>query len=518
VSLPAGATSSFLPPPAGTYLRGQLNVSGINVPANGSVTVVFDVTVNAGTAPGETIDNTADITNPNGPENDPATPTLIVTPSLVPASGTKFLYLRRDGSGNRSLSRVRPSAADTNEAVASPGSAAWTIVPALQAPLTIPTGNIPVRLWLSRTGSTGSRSVTVTLSSTPGGTIATQTLNVNPGAGGTPVLRDFTLNNTAVRNLAAGTTLTLTVTNANGANTMTIWPNGNGGSTGGVPNNSRVELNTTTVINVDSVSTWSAAYNGGATQSVFWPGQTVFVRAQVSDPFGSFDISSTTIQLIDPSGTTVVPATAMTAQGAPATCGSQTAATCVFQYSYVVPASPAPGLWSARIVANEGQEGTVTDVGIGTFTVEIPQPSLTILKTSTVLSDPVNNTTNPKRIPLAVVRYDITTTNSGPGVVDPNTLVITDPIPSDAAMYVLAAGNPVVFVNGSPVSGLTFNYATNVTYSSTGVAGPFTYTPVPDANGFDPLVRAVRIAPGGTMNAAGGGNPAFTIQFRVRIN
>ena len=31
-------------------------------------------------------------------------------------------------------------------------------------------------------------------------------------------------------------------------------------------------------------------------------------------------------------------------------------------------------------------------------------------------------------------------------------------------------------------------------------------------------VRAVRIAPAGVMSAAGGGNPSFTIQFRVRIN
>ena len=64
----------------------------------------------------------------------------------------------------------------------------------------------------------------------------------------------------------------------------------------------------------------------------------------------------------------------------------------------------------------------VTDLGIGAFTVAVPQPSLTILKTSTVLSDPVNNTTLPKRIPRAVVRYDVSVTNSGPGTVDANTL------------------------------------------------------------------------------------------------
>jgi hypothetical protein len=96
--------------------------------------------------------------------------------------------------------------------------------------------------------------------------------------------------------------------------------------------------------------------------------------------------------------------------------------------------------------------------------------------------------------------------------------VITDPIPTNAAMYVsTSSGNPVVFVNGTPVSGLTFNYATHVAYSSAGVSGPWTYTPSPDADGFDAAVRAIRISPAGVMSAAGGGSPAFTIQFRVRI-
>jgi uncharacterized repeat protein (TIGR01451 family) len=129
------------------------------------------------------------------------------------------------------------------------------------------------------------------------------------------------------------------------------------------------------------------------------------------------------------------------------------------------------------------------------------------------------NASNPKRIPLAVVQYEISVTNSGPGTVDSNTLVITDPLPTATAMYVATAlGDPLVFVNGSTPSGLTFNYASNVTYSSLGAGGPWTYTPVPDANGFDALVKAVRISPSGIMSAAGSGNPSFVVRFRVRIN
>ncbi|HEV7609786.1 MAG TPA: hypothetical protein VGO61_20795 [Steroidobacteraceae bacterium] len=521
VSIPAGATSAFAGPPAGTNNNGQITVSGITVSASSAVTVVFDVTVIAGTAPGETIDNTATVTNPNGPENNPAAPQVIVNPSLIPSAGVKFLYLRRDAANVRSLSRNRPSAADTNENVATGGSSTWVITPALQKALVVPTGNIPVRLWLSRNGGTGARNVTVTLISSAGGLSVTQTQSVNPNnSTTTPALVSFTLANATLRTVPVGATLTLTVANAAGANTVTIWPNGNAGTTGVVPNNSRVELNTTTVINIDSVSTYSAAFNGGVAQTTFYPGTNVFVRAQISDPFGSFDISSARITIIDPANVTQVNNQLMTAQGAPATCNSLTASTCIFQYQYTVPASPSLGGWTVRVTGNEGVEGTVTDLGVGSFTVVIPQPSLTILKTSTVLSDPVNNTTNPKRIPQAVVRYDVTVTNSGPGTVDASTLEISDPIPANSAMYVsTASGNPVVFINGATASGLTYTYATNVTYSSTGLSGPYTYTPSPDVNGFDPAVRAVRIVPAGVMSAASGGNnPAFTIQFRVRIN
>jgi hypothetical protein len=80
------------------------------------------------------------------------------------------------------------------------------------------------------------------------------------------------------------------VSNA-GSNNITIWPNGNGAA----GNNSRIEFPATTVINVDSIGTYSAAFNGGGVQTTFYPGANVFVRAQISDPFGSFDIGSARI-------------------------------------------------------------------------------------------------------------------------------------------------------------------------------------------------------------------------------
>jgi uncharacterized repeat protein (TIGR01451 family) len=508
-AIPAGATSSFAAPPAGDFNRGLITVTGISIPANGSRTVVFDVTV-AAASPGTTIDNTATIENPFGPDATPSAPQLIVTPSLLPSNGTKQLYL---WSNSQRLSRTRPSGTHNAISLAGNGGATtFTLNPALQAAVTLGSGSFPVNLLLTRTGSSGfgqtTRNVTVTLSNSVLGTIDSDTVSFTST---TTTMRTFTLNTGGVV-APVGSTFALVVSNSSNntaARTVDVTPyNGTGYS--------RVDLNSLTVVNVNSVQAFGAAYNGGAVQTSYYPGATVFVRATISDPFGSFDISSATVTLLDSANNPVASNQPMTAV-AP-TCNQQNSAVCVFEYAYAIPASPPIGNYTIRVTGNEGVEG-VNDLGIGAFAVVIPQPSLTILKTSTVLSDPVNNTTNPKRIPLAIVRYDIVTTNSGPGTVDANTFVITDPIPANTSLYVATtSGDPVVFLNGAPVSGLTFNYATNVTYSNVGVAGPWTYAPVPNPDGFDAAVRALRIAPGGTMNAVGGGSPTFTIQFRVRLN
>ncbi len=140
---------------------------------------------------------------------------------------------------------------------------------------------------------------------------------------------------------------------------------------------------------------------------------------------------------------------------------------------------------------------------------------LTVIKYSTVISDPQNGTTNPKMIPGAEVRYFITVTNTGSTVVDANSIVITDPLPAQT-LYNVAS--PVQFTNGPTASGLSaFNPATMVTYSNLASGGtPYTY--VPNTTGYDANVKGLRIAPGGTMAAATATTqPSFTVSFLVQI-
>jgi uncharacterized repeat protein (TIGR01451 family) len=503
VSLPAGASSSFSPPPNGDNDNGVLTVSGINVAANASVTVVFNVTVDNVSA-GALIENTATVSNPNGPDAAPEAPAVIVLANSLPGSGTKQLYL---WSSNQRLSRVRPTNSHPTLTLGEGDTQTFTLNPPLQTPLTLNSGSFNVNLLLARSGSnSNTRTVRVTLSNSSTGTISSTQLSLSSNS---TTMYSFVLNTGGVV-AQAGSTFSLAVTNlSSGSGTRSVNLTPYSGS-----NYSRIELDSATIINVNSVQTWTQAWNGGAQQGTWNPGNTLFIRATVSDPFGSFDISGATVSIIDPGGTTVLADQAMTALVASG-CGSTTSATCVLQYPYTVPVSAALGSWTLRVTANEGVEG-VTDVGVGTFVVAPLMPSLTMLKTSTVLSDPTGGS-NPKRIPGSVVLYDISVTNSGPGTVDANTLVITDPVPPNSTLYVGGVA-PVTFIDGSPTSGLTFNYASHVRYSSAGAGGPFDYTPQPDANGFDAAVRAVRITPGGVMKAASGGNPSFKVQLRIRVN
>lgn len=150
-----------------------------------------------------------------------------------------------------------------------------------------------------------------------------------------------------------------------------------------------------------------------------------------------------------------------------------------------------------------------------------PDPILQVVKVATTISDPINGSTSPKSIPGAFVAYTITVVNLGIGSVDADSLLIEDPVPANTALFVdTSAGDPIAFVDGATASGLTFNFAADVTFSNeVGGGAPFTYIPLPDGQGFDPLVTGFRVAPSGTMNSSAGGNdPSFDIIFQVRID
>ncbi len=189
------------------------------------------------------------------------------------------------------------------------------------------------------------------------------------------------------------------------------------------------------------------------------------------------------------------------------------------QYTYVLACTNANTSSTTVLPTTVG--GTITPALGDVITCTITNSrrsgngTLTVVKFSTPVSDPINGTVNPKMIPGAIVRYTITVFSTGNQSISNGTIVITDPLPSNVTYD---GGSAVQFTNGAIASGLsTFNASTMVTFSSqTGGGSPFTYTPT---SGYDPNVKGVRIAPTGTMSAASAaGQPSFSVSFFARIN
>ncbi|NNE44300.1 MAG: hypothetical protein HKN12_08815 [Gemmatimonadetes bacterium] len=70
---------------------------------------------------------------------------------------------------------------------------------------------------------------------------------------------------------------------------------------------------------------------------------------------------------------------------------------------------------------------------------------------------------------------------------------------------------------------MSFNFASlgsaadDLEFSADGGAS-FSYVPVPDAQGVDPLVTHLRVRPRGTLAAsAGAPHPGFELRFQVRV-
>lgn len=150
-------------------------------------------------------------------------------------------------------------------------------------------------------------------------------------------------------------------------------------------------------------------------------------------------------------------------------------------------------------------------------------PDFMVLKSMITLQDPYNAASNPKAIPGAIVLYTISTTNTGSGSADPNSVVIAEPVPAGTALRVIdfdgSNAGPVAFVDGTPSSGLTYSFTglgdagDDIEFSSDG-GSTYTYTPVADADGVDTAVTHMRITPQGTFLFSTSGNPNFSLMFK----
>jgi uncharacterized repeat protein (TIGR01451 family) len=146
---------------------------------------------------------------------------------------------------------------------------------------------------------------------------------------------------------------------------------------------------------------------------------------------------------------------------------------------------------------------------------------VSVAKTASVVSDPLNGALTPKAIPGAAVEYTITLSNTSNRALDDGTVTVADLVPAKTKLYVkdlgLAGSGPVAF-SQNLLSGMSFTFAglgsatDDVSFSKDGGA-TYTYVPAPDADGCDALVTHVKVRPRGSLSAAG----AFSVRFRVVV-
>jgi uncharacterized repeat protein (TIGR01451 family) len=174
-----------------------------------------------------------------------------------------------------------------------------------------------------------------------------------------------------------------------------------------------------------------------------------------------------------------------------------------------------------------GEATTIANRPQLVITTALIPPALTVLKTSSVLSDPIHGSTNPKAIPGAAIVYTVSLSNSSAGTADSGTTVFTDAVPANMKLYVGDAGGagsgPVIFTDGATPSGLSYTFVSlasttdSIAFSSNGGTS-YAYTPVPDSSGYDANVTNIKITMTGTLAGASGGNsPSFTLQMRIAV-
>lgn len=154
---------------------------------------------------------------------------------------------------------------------------------------------------------------------------------------------------------------------------------------------------------------------------------------------------------------------------------------------------------------------------------------LTATKTATVISDPLGDAA-PKSLPGAIVDYRIVFTNplvNATNVQPLTAMTIDDVLPASVVLKVSdlagAGKGPVEFLDGAIIpglgllnSGMTCSFvslasATDCVDFNDGTG--WGYVPVPDANGYDAKVRAIRVRPVTNFSAGG----SFQLRYRVMI-
>lgn len=526
ISIPTGANNNSQPSPAGNNSAGLVSISNIAIAANTTASIIIDATISSSTPTNTAITNTAIISSTGVADINIDSATIYISKPANPASGNKPLYLRQTSN----LSRIQPTSSAYNT-LADLAEKTYVINPAFQQEFQFSDSTVSAYLFLqnSYTSRSWPHSVTVTLlhNNQAIGNVQRDITVPSRGVNGNNVaLFEFSipLSNTPVIN--TGDTLALKVFNnstydEDSLRIYSIDPNPNASDS--VSPYSLVSLPAATVINVDQISIIKDTQK--ITEAS--PSDDIIIQAEVSDPFGSFDIRAANISIKDSQGDEVI------VQQAMSVLSDSSNAKKTFQFSYNLPADATLGDWKISVTAFEGVENEIDHTSDSILKITALLPNITITKTVDVFSDPVHgensNNNFSKALPGAILTYTVTAINTGPGIAQNNSIWISDVVPTHTFLTVsdfdgIAGTGPISQQSNASPSGLNYNFNSlasttdDIEFSNTNGSN-FDYSPVADSDGIDKNITHFRINPKGIFQApvAGESPTQFTIKFRVRL-
>ncbi|EAQ29869.1 possible Bacterial Ig-like domain (group 1) protein [Erythrobacter sp. NAP1] len=169
-------------------------------------------------------------------------------------------------------------------------------------------------------------------------------------------------------------------------------------------------------------------------------------------------------------------------------------------------------------VLADGNGGTGEEIdGDGAFSDEaqilVAGANITVVKSSSIISDPVNNTTNPKAIPGAVIQYCIAVSNAS-GAATASAVNVADDLPADVTFTENDFGifvNATATVDDQGTASTADDVATCTVPSGTDgeASGDATFTATGGTGGLD-------LISGDLLDIAAGETRA--VYFRVTIN
>ncbi|MEY8247092.1 MAG: hypothetical protein RPT11_01800, partial [Bermanella sp.] len=531
VSMPTGAVDNSNKE-GGDNGSGLVNISNIDVALGQEVQVIIDATISKDAPQDSSLINTATLTLDSSSWTIISNEIIVNKEVDISTSGNKPLYLTTSD-----LTRIIPST-DHQYNITGGNSTSWSLSPTLQSDLILNAGDLPLNLVIGGTAGNNSNAATVTARfyfSNDGGDFELSTATF-PSAvydNGVKYNKAINLNISKQITIPSGATLHLDITNNHSDDTIGIH------SYNGIFYSSLI-LNAATVINVDSITVWDAPY-GDVNASVLTEkeiGGDFYIRVEVTDPFGAFDITKADIVLSKNNSDVYYSKTVDDTENTNLLI-SLAENKKTYQFPITVSDTESiTGFWNIYIKAYEGMEsGTkqVTHERTTRFLIKPFYPIMTLNKSVRVVSDPINASINPKAIPGAILAYTIHAENSGKGSPDNNSIILQDEIPANSKFFignidcVTAGAGPICFIDGtgSDTSGLTYaftgfddaiNGVDDISFSKSGT--DFNYQPDLANGDYDAEIRFIRINPKGVLNNLPEGSgyiPQFDFSYQVQL-